>query len=463
MRGTLSPLWRPTLLRRVMLALLGAFCLVALALLVRDFVDYKRTMAERPGVRLLTDTLSASLAPLSDAHDASLIVSTRSEEFNRQRRLSGLLPGELLFQLQDLTRAETIWRSAGLQVPLQALPASNGPISVLTVAGRRYWASQAEGGRWRLTVLEPSLSDVTVMQWMGSELIVSMLIALPLVMLPLWIAVRQGMRPLKQLAALISGRSAQDLSPLGFTPRHEELKPLCSAFDQLLERMRQQQLRERGFVQDAAHELRTPMAVVATQAHVLSHASDPLEREQAAQALQQALQRASHLSRQLLTLATLDERSSDAAESLDLVDLVEQLLAQLAPQALAKAQDLSLDAPAKLPALVTRTAFESVLVNLVENAIRYVPDGGRIVVTLSQQPEGALLRVADDGPGIAPDLRASAFERFWRGAQSGEVSGSGLGLAIVRQAAGQLNARLDAEDGLEGRGIAFVLQLPSAA
>lgn len=443
MRALLQPLWRPTLLRRIVGALLLAFALAGTALLALDFAEFKREMATRPGVQTLADVIVASLADVPDARDAGLIAQARARETNRLRQDSGMLPGDVEFGLYDAS-GRTVFTTPG----------------AARASAATHWLAQAKAGPWRLTLAEPRLADTTVLGWLGRDLLPSLLLAFPVVLLPLWIAVRRGMRPLTQLADRVAARGAQDLSPLGFTPRHDELKPLVTAFDELLARLRGQLQRERAFVQDAAHELRTPMAVVAAQAHVLAHAADDAERREAAAALDAALQRSAHLSRQLLTLATLDEGRPGADEAFDLSAVVEQALAQRAPRALAQGLDLSLDAPPALPAQLDRTAFESVLNNLVDNALRYVPRGGCIAVALEAGPAGIRLAVADDGPGIPPAQRNAAFDRFWRGAAGSDVAGTGLGLAIVKRAAARLGGHVGIEDGLGGRGCCFVLTLP---
>ncbi|MCE4553189.1 HAMP domain-containing sensor histidine kinase [Roseateles cellulosilyticus] len=444
MKSLLRPLWRPTLLRRVLGALLLAFALAGTALLVLDFVQFKREMAERPGVQKLADAMAASLADMAEARDAALIVQTRARETNRMRRSSGQLPGDVEFSLTN-ARGQTVF-------------ATHGAGDATTTS---HWLAEARGGPWRLTLAEPRLGDATVLGWLGGDLLASLLLAFPLVLLPLWLAVRSGMKPLRDLADRVAQRDAQDLSPLGIKPRHDELKPLVAAFDGLLERLRGQLQRERAFVQDAAHELRTPMAVVATQAHLLSHARSDAERREAATALDAALQRSAHLSRQLLLLATLDEGRVPTAEPLDLAAVVEQALAPLASHALERQLDLSLDAPASLRVRMDRTAFESVLVNLVDNALRYVPPGGHVAVTLETAGPTVWLRVADDGPGIPPAEREAAFERFWRGTASGDVPGTGLGLAIVRRAANRLGGSVRLEGGAHGRGCCFIVVLPT--
>lgn len=443
MKGWLQPLWRPTLQRRLLAALLLAFALVGTVLLAQNFIEFKQSMAERPGVRSLAEAIAASLADVQEARDAALIIRSHARELSQMRREADVLQGDVELDLKDAA-GRTAFATPG----------------AARVSRETHWVAQAQGGPWRLTVAEPRLGDTAVLGWLGRELIGSLLLAFPFVLLPLLLAVRRGMKPLSELAERIAQRDAQDLSPLGITPEHDELRSFTRAFDQLLARLRAQLQRERAFVQDAAHELRTPMAVVAAQAHVLANAANEAERRVAAESLDAALQRASHLSRQLLALATLDETRTGAAQSLDLADLVEQALAQLAPQALERGLDLSLDGPPTLPARVDRAAFESVLLNLVDNALRYVPAGGRVAVTLSAEGQTALLRVADDGPGIPADQREAAFERFWRGASSGDIAGSGLGLAIVRRAVLRLGGQVRIEDGLDGRGCAFVATLP---
>lgn len=442
----IAPLWRPTLLRRVLGALLLAFALVGVALLALDFVEFKRDMAEHPGVQILAHGIVGALADTRDPQEAALVMRVRANELNRMRGETGQLPGDVEFDLRDHA-GQPVFATAG----------------AAQARDTTHWLARAQAGPWQLTLAEPRLGDATVLGWLGRELIGSLLLAFPLVLLPLWIAVRRGMKPLNLLAERVARRDAQDLSPLGITPEHDELKPLATAFDGLLARLRAQLQRERAFVQDAAHELRTPMAVVAAQAHLLATAVDDAERRQAVDALNAALHRASHLSRQLLTLATLDEGRPAAPAELDLTALVEQALAALAPRALALGLELSLDAPPTLLARLDRGAFESVLNNLVDNALRYVPGGGRIAVTLGTTPDGLRLQVADDGPGIPLEQREAAFERFWRGAGRSDIAGTGLGLAIVRRAVARLHGQVHLGDGLDGRGCGFTVELPLPA
>ena len=244
--------------------------------------------------------------------------------------------------------------------------------------------------------------------------------------------------------------------------RYAELRPLGRAFDTLLRRLRERVEREQSFVHDAAHELRTPLAVIAAQAHVLAHAQDTSTRDEASTAMLDAVARSARLSQQLLDLASLDPRAAPVVEIVDVAAFSARLLAERNADARQRGLSLSLDAPERVLARLDRVAIGSILQNLLDNALRYVPAGGRIEIALSADARhGLQLSVIDDGPGIAPEHRASAFDRFWRG-RDHDQPGSGLGLAIVRQAAGRLGGRVTLESGIDGRGARFELRLPAS-
>jgi signal transduction histidine kinase len=236
------------------------------------------------------------------------------------------------------------------------------------------------------------------------------------------------------------------------------LKPLAASLDHLLARLRHKIQRERAFVQDAAHELRTPMAVISAQAHVLA-TSGEVHRHEAAQQLDRAIARGSHLIEQMLQLARVDHELSPRVSEVDVARLARQVLAQRAPAAMARSMELSLDAPDLLRHALDVQALHSVLHNLVDNAIRYGNTGGRIVVALRSEAGALLLSVADDGPGIPMQDREMVFERFYRGADH-DASGSGLGLAIVKQAVARMFGTVTVQTGLEGRGCSFAVSIP---
>ena len=457
MKRTWRAVWRPSLVRRVVVSLLLSFLLVDAVLLAIDFAGYRHAMNDHAGLQQLVDALAPTLAPLPE-RDARLVAASTLAQWNAMRRRSGLLAGELQVQLRrrdgDVVLASDTLRGV---VP----PPRTSRLAVVDIDGHAYWIAQADAGPWRLAMAEPALSDGWMLGWLARELTSRVLIAFPLVLIPLWIAVTRGIRPLRDLTRRLEQRDDGDLSPLALDLRYAELQPLATAFDAMLERLRNHVRRERAFVQDAAHELRTPMAAIAAQAHVLARAPDAAQRRHAEEALDHALARTSHLSRQLLELATLDEVRPRAAPTVDVAHGVQALLAGAVPQASARGIELSLEAPDRLAVALDWPVFQSVLNNLVDNALRYGKRGGRVVVTLQATGAVMTLRVADDGPGIPRASRAHVFERFWRGAGH-DVPGTGLGLAIVRQAAARMGGSVGVEDGLDGHGVAFRVTLPTA-
>jgi signal transduction histidine kinase len=215
-------------------------------------------------------------------------------------------------------------------------------------------------------------------------------------------------------------------------------------------------------VQEAAHELRTPMAVVSAQAHVLRMAQDPKERLEAEQHLDAALARASHLVGQLLQLAQVGGERALVLAPLDLAQDVANDLAALVPGAMQRNIELALDAPDSLVVAMERQTFKSILHNLVGNAIRYVHEGGKVEVSLARQGADIVLAVTDNGPGIPADQHELVFERFHRGGDHA-ASGVGLGLAIVRQACKRLGGTVALGTGMQGAGCQFVVRIPSRA
>jgi len=179
----------------------------------------------------------------------------------------------------------------------------------------------------------------------------------------------------------------------------------------MLSQLRSTMARERAFVHDAAHELRTPMAVIAAQAHALSGAGSSEERERAQAHLEQAIERASHLTQQLLELASLDDARQRLPKSVDVAQWARQILAQAAPRALARGIELTLDAPDSLEAQIDVPAFQSILENLLNNAIRYVHDGAQVVITLHSDDERTEYG-GDDGVGRAPHCWPRGFTRI---------------------------------------------------
>lgn len=450
----------PSLMRRSAGALGIAFLLVLLVLLGHDYLETREAYQQDLAIRTRAQLLAPELAPLTRVDDAARLMTALARINERWRQRTGQSHGAVIHQLRDASGAV---RAAYPAEATASFPAGNQAVSQQAVDGRLHWVVVQQAGPWTLVIAEPAEPLAPLLWRLTDDILDKLLLALPLVLLPLGIALWTGLAPLRRLTQALAARDPQDLSPLGVQPPHRELRPLAEAFERLLAQLRRKVERERRFVQEAAHELRTPLAAVTTQAHVLARAEAPEDRARAEAAMVQMLQRASHLSQQLLDLAVLDDEAGAApGQAVDLVPLLEQALAAASDTAAARGLELSLDAPESLPAVLPLAAWQSVLHNLLDNALRYVPAGGRIEVALRQAADGLELRVADDGPGLPPEWRERAFDRFWR-APGQAVSGSGLGLSIVQQAACRLGGRIAVHDGLGGRGIAFVLHVAKSA
>jgi len=208
-------------------------------------------------------------------------------------------------------------------------------------------------------------------------------------------------------------------------------------------------LRERDLVAEVAHELKTPLAIVQTNQGILQRSKDEERRAAALQDIGAGVERSNHLVQQLLGLARLEKElgSHSRQRDIDLAEFVRLRLAHAESLANARSVSLDLDAPEALPATLDVDAFAATLDNLLDNAIKYSPEGGSVEVVLGVRPEdGALaLEVRDHGPGIPESQRSLAFERFQRLAvQPGvePIDGAGLGLTIVHRAVQRLRGSI---------------------
>ena len=258
-------------------------------------------------------------------------------------------------------------------------------------------------------------------------------------------------RPLRRTAQLVDQRSPDDLRPVDDAGAPSEVRPLLTALNQLLGRVRDTLTAERRFTADASHELRTPLAAIRANAQVLLAARDDAERQLTTRDLLDSVDRGTRLIEQLLGLARADEQAATGLQTL--VSLDELARIQLREQAQAAARkDIAsqLDAqsvvvrgvPALLMALVR---------NLVDNAIRYTPDGCDVSIRTRYHEGWAEFSVCDAGPGIAPEERERVFERFYR-IPGTDAVGSGLGLSIVKRIAELHGASVTIEAGDGGRG-----------
>jgi len=295
-------------------------------------------------------------------------------------------------------------------------------------------------------------------------LLAPMLVAFPLVALLIWASVGRGLAPLQRAARELQARDPGNLTPVGEEGAPAEIRPLLSALNALFLRLEEAFQAERRFTADAAHELRTPLAGLKTQTQVALRATDDAGRRRALEQVMAGVDRTTQLVEQLLTLARVDpEMSSAGGEAVNLDSLASEVLADMAPAALARGTELGLEEPRGEPrARGDRTMLGILLRNLTDNAIRYTPPGGSVRVATGSDGGHAWLEVEDTGPGIPAPEREKVFQRFYRVLGSGE-SGSGLGLSIVQRIAELHGAQLDLANGVGGRGLRARVRFPATS
>lgn len=261
-----------------------------------------------------------------------------------------------------------------------------------------------------------------------------MAIALPVVAVAGWWAVRVGVRPLRTLGQALAQRAPEATAPIQLADAPAEVVPVVSALNGLFARIAVLLERERRFTGDAAHELRTPIAAIRAQAQVAMEATDDMQRRRALGATLAGCDRATRLVEQLLTLSRLEANGTVALEPVDLGTLARRIAAELAPDSLARKQSLRLHARPGCTVAGDETLIAVLVRNLVDNAVRYAPAGARIDIRVQPEGGGALLSVEDSGPGIAEADLPRLGQRFFRVAVD-EATGSGLGWSIAQRIA----------------------------
>lgn len=289
-----------------------------------------------------------------------------------------------------------------------------------------------------------------------------MLLTFPLSGLLIWIIIGRGLSSLNRVAKEVSDRAPNYLEPVETDGISLEIKPVINELNKLFIRLQQAFEREKRFAADAAHELRTPLAALKTQAQVAIKTDDIEEREQALRNVVAGVDRSSHIVQQLLTMSRLVPEATHIEETseVDLVRLSTELIAQLAPSALEKNIEIALIPANKSISVNGNLTALSILVrNLVDNAIRYTPEGGQVAIDVIPAEKHTTLRVSDNGPGIPPELRSRVFERFFR-VLGNKSPGSGLGLAIVNQIANLHHAEVKLGAPAEGTGLVIDVVFP---
>ena len=340
-----------------------------------------------------------------------------------------------------------IWNGSGLliyrshQMPSLPQRAELGFSNVYTNNGawRVYSALQ---GHTVVQVAQPMSARQQVAADTALKTVAPLLLLFRLLGSLIWFTVGSGLSPVRRVAAEVGSRDANALTPIPDADLPQEIRPLTHALNGLLSRLDRTLDAQRAFVADAAHELRTPLTALKLQIQLAERAPDEGERKAAFTELKQGFERAIHVVQQLLTLARQEPGASGAARvPVELSKLAQCVLSELAPAAQARRIDLGIQQDARAVVSGDPDGLHILLSNLVENAIRYTPEGGTVDISIRNEAEAAVIAVQDSGPGIPPAELERVFDRFYR-VPGTQAAGSGLGLAIVREVAAAHGARI---------------------
>jgi two-component system OmpR family sensor kinase len=326
-----------------------------------------------------------------------------------------------------------------------------------------YSMAMVEGQEWRLygetrrgryvqVAQQIAVRDALAasMAWRaGAPLLVVGLVLAVLIV----VVVERALRPLNWLADAVAGRSPDALTPLPTEDMPPELRPVVQALNGLMQKFEAALTAQRTFVADAAHELRSPLTALKLQLQLAERAGSDEARQIALAKLHERLDRGTHLVRQLLSLAR-HETPLGAAQrrQVDLGLLLEAAVADHSALADSRDIDLGVEAPAEVIIVADADGLRVLLNNLVDNALRYTQQGGRVDLLTAHENGRPLLRVRDNGPGVPEHHRARLFDRFFR-PDGQDVWGCGLGLSIVRNIADHHQADIVLSDGEAGRGL----------
>jgi two-component system OmpR family sensor kinase len=363
-----------------------------------------------------------------------------------------------------------VWTLDGVRVYLSR---PHAVLPAITTIG--FSTATTREGRWRVYGVQASTKVIQVAQPMrvreqqavrlALRTLTPFALLVPLLVILIWFAVGHALQPLKRLTVLVKARRVTALDPLPDEKLPAEVQPLVGALNELLGRLGAALERERGFMADAAHELRTPLTALHLQMGTLARATNEAERADAMAKLSAGVQRAIRLVEQLLSLARQEPRAEPTRKRLLLDELVRDVVAEMVPLADARRIDLGMSASRPTAVVGDAEALRTLVRNLVDNAVRYTPETGRVDVSVEQTAgvagDAALLKVCDTGPGIAAHEHNRVFDRFYRPPGSSSP-GSGLGMAIVKTIADAHGAKVMLDPGADGHGLAVTVEFPTA-
>ncbi len=370
---------------------------------------------------------------------------------------------KIRFQVWSLQRRESIISSAGApKTPMQ--PSFQPGLASTSAANERWrvYAVTDATGRVQVQVgMSRSQLRSELAFWIKMSLLTAVLLLFGLA-LAIWAAIHWSLRPVNRLRDQMARREAMDLAPLSTVGIPREIQPLLESFNTLLARLGEAMQGERQFLADAAHELRTPLAALLTQTQVALRAGSESDARQALGQLEHGIERTSRLAQQLLDSARIDasQRRHEHAP-VELAEVVTMVVREFEIVAARRQQTIVLNT-AVAPVCGDLDDLGVLVRNLIDNAIRYSGEGGRVVVACGRDADdaGVELTVTDNGPGVPREERGQIFDRFFRGSNGNGERGSGIGLSLVWRIAQAYGAGITLDDGLDGRGLSVRVRFP---
>lgn len=316
------------------------------------------------------------------------------------------------------------------------------------------WSTQKyKTKQWRFYVVKAKNETIQVAQSIrlrkntiketAISLMMSQLVFIPILVLLIFLAIRKALLPLLGLTKEIQHRQSNDLKPFEADNLPDEIKPLVQSLNVFMDKVSSMVSVLKRFTSDAAHELRTPITSLKLQLAVLEQSTSSDETDVAIQHLKSGINRSEQLVSQLLTLARLEPGNQTRQTAVvDLLRLIKECFEDLLPLAREKSIDLGLDKTDHYEIKGVQTEIKILMVNIIENAIRYTPVGGTIDVSLLNLNDKVVFEVKDTGSGIPDSDFDRVFERFYRG-ENQHIQGSGLGLSIVKEIADHHGASIE--------------------
>ncbi|MFI3123507.1 MAG: ATP-binding protein [Methylococcales bacterium] len=383
----------------------------------------------------------------------------------------------------DLLQASTLGHKYERKIAFQLWSNTNGivlhsdsaPLFALSSADHGFSETSIDGHLWHVFSIASTNGEYIIhvgqkeeiraelTDEISMQLVMQFLIGLPILGLVIWFIVGHALAPLNRLEIALSRREASYLKPLSIKKLPNEIVPIVHEINTLFVQLEQAFEHERQFTADAAHELRTPLAGLLTQAQVALRTADETVRNQALKRIEQAVHRMTYLVQQLLTFSRIDSNTEYLAKAVTHVDKeIVQVITELDAEAYKKRIHLEFIEENVVPIMANTLLINILLRNIIDNAIKYTPQRGSINVSLIGTETQLIFCVEDSGPGIAPDQYENSLKRFHRCVETAHTAqGTGLGFSIVQRIAGIHYAELAlGESELGGLKVRVVFNLP---